>query len=245
MVTSDMQAAEVRLAADFSKDKLLMDSILKGVDMHSKLASVSYSIIFGTDFTVSKSHEPVMVKGVKLIPNDLRDVHKSATFCKFYKGGPARIYGVLGKYINLFHKKNATNVARNISLALDRELIGLSKYLDGVIAEANKTRKLRTKFGRVRYFKENAYGDAANLPIQGANGDAIKIAMVQVDKYLTENGYGRLLMSVHDELVCSIKEEYAEECAVKIKEIMSQSLGKFLETLSGDASVTVGDYWSK
>src|SRR5690606_3245710 len=47
MITCDMEAAEVRLAADFSQDQLLLDSITRGVDMHSKLASVSYSIIFG------------------------------------------------------------------------------------------------------------------------------------------------------------------------------------------------------
>jgi len=245
MITSDMQAAEVRLAADFSGDKLLLGSILEGLDMHSKLASVSYSIIFGQPFEVSKSTAPVMVRGVEVIPNELRDIHKSATFCKFYKGGPRRIYGVLSRYINLFHKKQSLKISKQISEALDAELVGLSAYLTRTIEEANKTLKLRGKLGRVRYFQPGVYGEAANFGIQNANSEAIKMAMVDVDRYLTENGYGRVVMSIHDELVCSVKKENAEQAAVKIKELMSSSLGYFLTRLKGDASVTIKPYWSK
>lgn len=246
MITCDMQAAEVRLAADFSGDTLLTSSILDGVDMHSKLASVSFSIIFGTPFVVSKSTVPVMVNNISVIPAELRDVHKSATFCKFYKGGPKRIYGVLSRYINMFHKKGAMGVAKQISDALDAELIGLSRYLDNTIKEANRTLKLRGRgIGRVRYFDKTAYGEAANFGIQNANAEAIKIAMIDTDTYLTTTGYGRLVMSIHDELVCSVKREHAEEAAKEIGKIMSNSLGKFLTKIPGEASTTIQEYWSK
>jgi DNA polymerase I-like protein with 3'-5' exonuclease and polymerase domains len=244
LVTCDMDSAEVRLAADFSNDPLLLDSLLKGVDMHSKLASVSFSIIFGESFTVSQSTEPVTVAGLTVIPKELRTLHKNATFCKFYKGGPGRIYAILSKYINLLHKRGAMKIAKQISYALDQELAGLNSYLDTVIGGANMKQKMNGyKFNRVRYFPKGAFGEAANYPIQNSNSEAIKIAMINIDKWLTFNGYGRIVLSIHDELVCSVRREKAEECAEKITELMNDALGYFLERVPPKSAYKIGNHW--
>jgi DNA polymerase I len=245
LITSDMQAAEVRLAADYSKDKLLLKSVLDGEDMHSKLASVSFSIIFGEPFTVSKSTVAVRVKGGEVIPNELRNIHKSATFCKFYKGGPKRIYGVLSKYINMFHKKGGMKIAKKVSDALDEEMKGLSHYLLEVISEANRKGCLVGKLGRIRYFGKNVYGEAANFKIQNANGEAIKVAMINIDKYLTETNTGRIVLSVHDELVCSVRKDRAQQAAVEIQRIMAESLSYFMDEVPGEASAKISKHWEK
>lgn len=245
MITSDMHMAEIRIAADYSKDRLLLKAVKEGDDMHSKLASVSFSIIFGEPVEVSKSTEPIVIKGVTFTPDELRTVHKSATFCKFYKGGPKRIYGVLSKYINMFHQKGGMKIAYKVSEALDNEMKGLSYYLLDVISEANRRGYLIGKYGRIRYFRPNAFGSAANYKIQNANGEAIKMAMVRVDKYLTENNLGRIVLSVHDELACSVRADKAEEAAVVIKQIMADSLEFFLDEVEGGASVTIAKHWKK
>lgn len=246
MITCDMDGAEIRIAADFSKDKLLVDSLVNGTDMHSQLASVSYSIIFGEPVVISKSEKPITIQGHTFIPKSLRDEHKSATFCKFYKGGPTRIKGVLGKYINLFHKKNAMGIAKAVSEALDKEMEGLSKFLDNIIKKANKTKKLTgAKFNRPRYFAGDVYGEAANFPIQNCNAEAIKMAMVKIDRYLTDNGVGRLVMSIHDEVVCSVGPGKAKEAALEIQKIMSESLGYFLTDIKGGASYKISKHWQK
>src|SRR5690606_33869846 len=95
VITCDMSGAEIALAADFSKDDLLMKSLKEGTDMHSELASISASIIFGQPVKISKSKEPITIKGFTLTPQEFRDIHKSVTFSKFYKGGPKRIYEIL------------------------------------------------------------------------------------------------------------------------------------------------------
>lgn len=245
MITSDMHMAEIRIAADYSKDKLLLKAVKEGADMHSKLASVSFSIIFGVPVEVSKSTTPITINGVNFIPDELRTAHKSATFCKFYKGGPKRIYGVLSKYINMFHKNGGMKIAYKVSEALDNEMKGLSYYLLDVISEANRKGFLIGKYGRIRYFRPNAFGSAANYKIQNANGEAIKLAMVKVDKYLTENNLGRIVLSVHDELVCSVISSRAEEASLVIKQIMADSLAFFLDEVEGGASVTIAKHWKK
>lgn len=60
---------------------------------------------------------------------------------------------------------------------------------------------------------------AANAPIQGSSADIIKLAMINLDKMLS-NYQARLLLQVHDELVFELPLEEIEELTIKIKEIM-------------------------
>ena len=50
--------------------------------------------------------------------------------------------------------------------------------------------------------KESAIRMAKNSPIQGSAADIVKLAMIDVDKALTQNPTGaKLLLQVHDELI--------------------------------------------
>lgn len=168
LITCDMDAAEVRIAADYSNEPLLVDSLLKGVDMHSELASVSYSILFDRPVVISKSTEPLIIDAKSYIPSELRDVHKSVTFAKFYKGGAKRVYGVLSEYINAHQPADKRGaISKKISDAFDEKVPVLSKYLSDKITEAQeKGTLIGSKLGRIRYFKRDVYGQAANYPIQ-------------------------------------------------------------------------------
>lgn len=246
MITCDMQGAEVRIAADYSGDEKLLNSILIDEDLHSLLASKSYSIIFGKKIKVDKSDKEIEAGVFKFKSRTLRDTHKSVLFAKFYKGGAKRVYEVLSEYINMFHEENQMDVANKISKMIDKELPKLSKYLSSLIEEAQGSGQLRgNKLGRLRYFDENAYGEPANFPIQASNADAMKIALIKLDEYFTTNGYGRIVMTIHDEVVCSVIESKAEEAAEFIKKTMAESLGWFLNTIPGDAAVSIDKHWKK
>lgn len=59
------------------------------------------------------------------------------------------------------------------------------------------------------------------MPIQGTAADIIKIAMVKVDKRLTdENMKSRLILQVHDELIVEAPEDEAQ----KALEIVTQEM---------------------
>jgi DNA polymerase I-like protein with 3'-5' exonuclease and polymerase domains len=247
MITCDMDSAEVAIAADYSGEELLLNSLLKGEDMHSKLSTISYSIIFKEKFLISKAEEPVKFKELKFVPDNLRTEHKPVVFAKFYKAGAYTIYKALAKYINLFHRpKDRLKIAGKISAALDGEMPQLTKYLTSVIKKATEQGYLvGSKLGRIRWFPPNPYGDAANLPIQNTNAEAMKISLINVDRYLEESGYGRVVMNIHDEVVCEVLEEKAEEAAQKIKEIVGDSLSYFLNKIKGRASAKINNHWVK
>lgn len=247
-VTCDMSGAEVAIAADYSQEPILLDALLKGADMHSDLASVSFSILFDEPVTVSKSQIPIVLKnGTTYVPEELRDTHKSVVFAKFYKGGAARVYGVLSKYINEhWPEKERMRIASKISDALDEKMPKLSAYLTGLINQAKKNGFLRTSsFGRIRFFQSDVYGEAANAPIQGTNAEAIKMAMVRLDDIFEKRGNARIVMVIHDELVCEVREDLADEFAKIIQKEMADALSYFLKTIKGGASVSISDHWKK
>jgi DNA polymerase I-like protein with 3'-5' exonuclease and polymerase domains len=98
------------------------------------------------------------------------------------------------------------------------------------VARSRKPPHLRTLMGRKRRVptlmssshKVRGRGErqSINSLIQGSAADLIKIAMVRVDKALREEGCGKLILSVHDELVVRAKEEDAERCAEVVREAM-------------------------
>ncbi len=247
-ITCDMEGAEIAIAADYSQEPILLESIRSGLDMHSSLSSVSYSIIFGQPVTISKSENPIDINGHKLIPVTLRDLHKSVVFAKFYKAGAKKLYGVLAEYINMFHPEEMRiPVAQKISKALDKKMPKLSKYLDNQIETAQREGYLRgSSLGRIRFFSKDVYGEAANLKIQNSNAEAIKMAMIRIHNYFESCDFdARLVMSIHDEVVCEVEEEYAEVAAEQVRKIMAESLSYFLTTIKGKASVKIGDCWEK
>jgi DNA polymerase-1 len=84
--------------------------------------------------------------------------------------------------------------------------------LDGILEQARRTREVSTIFGRIRPIPDiaasnpnvrgNAERMALNAPFQGSAADIIKVAMVRLDKALSQRGLAaRLLLQVHDELV--------------------------------------------
>ena len=90
---------------------------------------------------------------------------------------------------------------------------------------------------------------AINAPIQGTSADIIKLAMVQIDKYLEKKSLNNKvfsLLQIHDELVFEVKEEYVEKVYPEIEKIMENVLS--LEQTKGvklEVDVSVGDNWGE
>jgi DNA polymerase-1 len=121
----------------------------------------------------------------------------------------------------------------------------LTVFLDKKIKEAQRNGFLRGKFGRMRWMKEDVYGEAANYPIQNANAEAMKIALINIDKYLEEIGVGRIVLTVHDEVVVEVPDAQAEEASTQIEKLMGESLSYFMDHLIGGATSKVDKKWVK
>ena len=80
-----------------------------------------------------------------------------------------------------------------------------------------------------------------NSPIQGSAADIIKIAMVNVDRALREQGLdARIILQVHDELVL----ESHTSCADRARDILVHEMENAVSlTVPLPVDVTVGKNW--
>lgn len=256
-IDSDMTGQELVIAADFAKEPVLLKAFQEGFDHHSFLASISYSIIFGQKVEIKNANEIITVEGKEYNVKKLRDDHKACLFSKIYLGGPKRIQAILNAYlVNHVPPAERFDRCKQISNALDKTLKVLITFLKGKVDETKANGyTLANKMGRRRYFDnpQSVFGDAANVAIQGTGADAMKIAMVNLDKFfesksaelgIPEEKFGYLTMSIYDQVLCNLNISY-----LAYKEEIPNRMGKaityFLTTLKGESDLNVREFWGK
>jgi DNA polymerase-1 len=106
-------------------------------------------------------------------------------------------------------------------------------YVDSTLQQARTQGYVNTLYGRKRFFpdmhalsyteRQALEREATNMPIQGANADLIKRAMLQLQHALKENCMKtRMILQVHDELVFEVPVEELEHAKMLIKTTMEQ-----------------------
>jgi DNA polymerase-1 len=230
LVTFDYSQIELRIAAFLSGDKKLIEIFKEGLDVHTAVACE----VFGVD--------------PKDVTKEMRSKAKTINFGVMY-----------GMGVTALQKNIGTNreEAQQFLDGYFNKFSGLAEYLERVKRETAQKGYTETFFGRRRYFpdihsklpfmKASAERMAINAPIQGTEADIIKLAMVEIDKYLENKGLRddvRMLLQVHDELVFEIKEKLVESVAPEIKRMMEVVIDT--KKTSGIVMLTecsAGDNW--
>jgi DNA polymerase-1 len=92
---------------------------------------------------------------------------------------------------------------------------GVKAFIETTLAQVRKDGSVRTLFGRVRPIPDmesrnpNQRGfaerTAINTPLQGTAADLIKLAMITIDRKLSERKLKtRMILQVHDELIFEV-----------------------------------------
>lgn len=82
--------------------------------------------------------------------------------------------------------------------------------------------------------------EAVNTLFQGSAADLIKLAMIKIESKYKDNNSVNMLLQIHDELIFEVKDEFVEETAKDIKEIM-ESIYKLNIPLK--VSVNIAKSW--
>lgn len=185
LISADYNQIELRLLANFSNDRKLINDYNKGTDIHRLTASH----IFGIDPQFVTDKERRMAKAVNF----------------------GIIYGIssfgLAKNIDMPVKE----AKQYIDLYFEK-YPDVKSYLDNLIKSAKLLGYAKTLFNRIRYIPELAsnnglqrlFGEriAMNMPLQGSASDIIKIAMINVhNRIKNENIKSKLILQIHDELI--------------------------------------------
>ncbi|HZU25261.1 MAG TPA: DNA polymerase I [Bryobacteraceae bacterium] len=206
LIAADYSQIELRLLAHMSHDERLLAAFRSGEDIHTRTAAEVFHVL------------------PELVTPDMRRSAKAVNFGIVYGQtafGLATSLGIDRKEADLY-------IRRYFEL-----YSGVRKFIDETIAHVRQCGYALTLFGRRRPIPDmnsrnpNARGfaerTAVNTPLQGTAADLIKLAMINIDRILTEqNLAARMLLQVHDELLFEAPPEEAERVAALVKREMEQ-----------------------
>lgn len=224
LIDADYSQIELRLLADISGDRHMIEAFKSGEDIHTSTASK----VFGV------SPDEVGI--------ELRKRAKAVNF--------GIVYGI-GDFSLSQDLKITRKQAREYIDSYLATYAGVDAYLKNIVVSAYDCGYVVTAFGRRRYIPEldghnkmlKKFGErvAMNSPIQGTAADIIKIAMINVDKKLRESGLdARLILQVHDELIVEAHMNCAEQALEILREEMENAV-KLSVPL--EVEVGVGENW--
>jgi DNA polymerase-1 len=206
LLSADYSQIELRVMAHFSEDENLLKAFAAGEDIHQHTAD----LVFGADLF---SQAAELRRRAKIINFSI--IYGSGAFSLAKELGVS--YGEAKEFIERYFEKYS----------------GVKRFMDGVIAAAEKNPEVRTISGRVRPIpeilssnrpvKENGNRMAINTIIQGSAADIIKIAMIRIHEHLKKME-SRLILQVHDELVFEYPPAEEKRLAVLVRHEMEQAL---------------------
>ena len=182
--SADYSQIELRLVADLSHDKTMLDAFAHDHDIHAITAARIY-------------HKPL-----EEVTGDERRKAKTANF--------GILYGIsafgLAQRLNI-----PRDEAKMLIDGYYTTFPQVRDYIDRSIAQAREKGYVTTVYGRrrmlpdinsrnavVRAFSER---NAINAPIQGTAADVIKLAMVRIYRRFEQEGIqSKMMLQVHDEL---------------------------------------------
>ncbi len=188
LLAADYSQIELRVLASLAGDKDMLAAFDAGLDIHTATAAE----VTGT----ATCH----------VTPSQRRMAKEVNF--------GLIYGMSG--YGLAERLGITAAEADAYIATYfARYPSIRSYLDEIITQAKSAGYVETVLGRRRYIKELTSSDfnvrrqgerfAVNAVVQGSAADIIKIAMVEIDKSVSQMGLeARMFLQVHDELLLEL-----------------------------------------
>jgi len=224
LVSADYSQIELRIIAALSEDPEMIRSFQNREDIHASTAAKVFNTTLEEVTREQRSHAKTVNFGI--------------------------IYGV-----SAFGLSNQTSLTRGESKdlidAYYKTYPRLKQYISEQIESARENGYVTTVLGRRRYLKDinsanavvrgAAERNAVNAPIQGSAADIIKIAMINIQKRLIDEGWkSKMLLQVHDELVFDVYKDELERIKPMIKHEMENA---FTLSVPLDVEIGEGDNW--
>lgn len=188
LLAADYSQIELRLLAHVSDDDTLKSAFRDGVDIHAATAAEVLGLALEDIGSAQRRNAKAINFGI---------VYGMSAF------GLAQQLGISAEeakqYINLYFSRYPR----------------VREYLDRSISNAHRDGFVTTLTGRKRYLPElrspnhnlRSFAEraAVNAPLQGSAADIIKIAMIDIDRWLQKSGLQtRMVLQVHDELIFEV-----------------------------------------
>ncbi len=204
LLSADYSQIDLRVLAYYSQDEALLNAFKKDLDIHSYTASEVFGVL------------------IEDVTSDMRRLAKTVNFGIVYgmsSFGLAKSVGISQKEANDFINSYFVRYP------------GVKDYMQRTIEQAREHGYVTTILGRRRYLpeirnknksvRESAERMAINMPIQGSSSDIIKLAMIELFRWIRDKGVPLFpLLQVHDELIFEVSRASVQELADGVRSIM-------------------------
>jgi DNA polymerase-1 len=226
LLSADYSQIELRVLAHLSKDRTLIDTFVKGEDVHDRTARE----IFGPLSPVP--------------PDEQRRIAKMVNYALLY----GKSAFTLARDLGIERRQAEAFIEAYFSRYPD-----VRGFIQETIATARETGSVRTLLGRLRRLPDlraknfqvraEAERQAMNTPVQGSAADLIKRAMIDLHDELGERGMrSRLILQIHDELLLEVPEAEAEDARALVKRVMEGALALDVPLV---ADAKLGKSWAE
>ncbi len=232
LISADYNQVEMRILADLADVKQLKKAFLNNEDIHTLTASQ----VFG--------------KEIDKIDSETRRKAKAINF--------GIIYGIsqygLAKQINV-----SNNEAEEFLNSYFKKFPEIKDYMKTTVNFCRKSGYVSNIFGRkthltgindknfnVRNFQERA---AINAPIQGSASEIMRLAMIRINKEISNNKNNslKMLLQIHDELIFEVSSKETKKSTKLIKDLMLSVKDSELHSFSIPllVDVKIGENWGE
>lgn len=207
-MSADYSQIELRIAASFAKDEVMIEAFRNKRDIHTTTAAKVFKV------------------PLEQVTSDMRRKAKEVNFGILYGStafGLAQNLGI------------SRTEASEIIDSYFTEFPAIKRYMDDSINMAREKEYVETILGRRRYLRDInsrnittrgfAERNAINAPIQGSAADIIKIAMVNIHQWLEKKKLKtKMIMQVHDELVFDLHKDEADVVKENVIALMKHAV---------------------
>ena len=224
IISADYSQIELRLIAELSGEDNMIKAFQNGEDIHASTASKLFKIPLDQVDKTQRSQAKTVNFGI---------IYGQGAFALAEQTGLSRTEAkqMIDSYYENYPK--------------------LKIFMTEQVEKARKNGFVETILGRKRHLKDinsnnfvvrgHAERNAVNAPIQGSAADIIKVAMIDIDRALSEGGFKtKMLLQVHDELLFEVPEEEIELIKALIKEKMESAMKTKVPLI---VEVGVGNNW--
>ena len=208
LLAADYSQIELRVLAHLSQDPGLLEAFREDQDIHAATASQVYGVALDE------------------VTPDMRRIAKVLNF--------GIIYG-----LSAFGISQQTELSVEEGRGFIESYLGrypkVREYIDNTKQMARDMGYVETLLGRRRYMPEIASTnpqirqaserEAINMPVQGTAAEALKLAMLGVEREMSSRGLrSNLLLQVHDELIFETPSDEIEELKSLVVDVMPRAM---------------------
>lgn len=246
-VDSDYSSAELLIMACAANETAFLDAVRSGKDLHM----MSASLIFADKWADVAEEGCIHIKSGEQCEcaehNKLRKISKTITF--------GLAYGLSATGL-----ADRLDISRVEAADLMKQFFQTFPNLEKMFKENEMggQQDLQIKgmapTGRIRFFHPTgsdselkAIGrQAKNFPIQEANASMLKIALIMMRKEIIKfNLPVKLHLPIHDEILSSCPEWYAQELVILQERCMTKAADQFLEKGLLGVDTDILEKWTK